>query len=250
MAGRGGRTCTVCRHSELARIEEGLLRGVPLRALQADFRVSPQALIRHRDAAEGHLHAAAPAPATALVRGDSSPVAGTTGQGSPALNAARELLELVRLGKEYLAAADEQLRGPDGRLWLGPTPHDIFVQIVHRQDDGKRTVRREHLSDLLARIEKGLGIETVGTRQRFADPRKLFLSTMGRMQALLESTERRIEDLDRREVRQLKDVLASPEWQGFLGILFGAIEAHPEAKRDVFAALEKGLREVRSGADG
>lgn len=241
----GGRTCTVCRHAALAKIEEGLLRGVPLRALQADFGVSPQALIRHRDAIEGHLHSTVPAPALALASS-----AGVTAQTSPALDAARELLELVRLGKEYLAAAAEQLRGPDGKLWLGPTQHDIYVQIVQRQEDGKRTVRREPLSDLLARIEKDLGIETVGTRQRFADPRKLFLSTMGRMQALLESTERRIEDLDRREVRRLKDVLASPEWQCFLGTLFGAIEAHPEAKRAVFAALEKGLREVKAGADG
>jgi hypothetical protein len=39
--------CSVCNHASLPEIDRGLINGVPLRTLAADYGLSPSALCRH-----------------------------------------------------------------------------------------------------------------------------------------------------------------------------------------------------------
>ncbi len=104
--------CTICRHGEREKIEEGLLEGRTLRELERRYGVSKSALLRHRD---GHLAARMAAGAARRQEGEAE--AGEEMWGRLKWMQGRTTSLVLRTERKRPRVAIEALRQL-GRLWM------------------------------------------------------------------------------------------------------------------------------------
>lgn len=130
-------------------------------------------------------------------------------------------------------ACDRWLRDPDDptRYDVGPRAED--VNVLYWEMDGERRVqRRARLSELLARLQKGVDVQHA--EWRHADPRELVLKTTDRLQSSLELLAKLMGDLDDRPQINL---LVAPEWHQVRAALLEALSPYPEARTAVAGRL-------------
>src|SRR4051812_16572717 len=121
------RACTVCRHSDRAAIEAALVAGTSAHQLDAVYRVSHDAITRHR---ANHL------PAT-LVRAAQAVAAVQVEQTADALDVMAELRRCFERTTLVLDACDRWLRDPADptRYEIGPRAGDVLVTFEYLDGD-------------------------------------------------------------------------------------------------------------------
>jgi hypothetical protein len=166
------RSCSVCAHQRRGEIDRILVSGAPLRETSAVFRVSEDALGRHKAA---HL------PATLLRAQEATDLATAAG----IAQALRTHLLRVQL---LYDACDAWLRDPNdlSRYDIGPRAEDVRVTYSESGPDGKPVRKRARLSELLARVETGRDLTVERGEYRHADPRELLLKTAGQLHSHLD----------------------------------------------------------------
>ena len=157
------RLCSVCRNEHSEIINKMLVSGEKLRTLTDVFKLSRQALIRHKNS---HIPAL-------LLKAESN----------------RELLESESLGVEVkqlrdrvyrlIAASEQKLLDPDDNklFTLDPDLNDIYITT---EDEGKRIRKR---LDVLLNEKK---IEAVVIEVKKERPALLLLSAIKRAESLIE----------------------------------------------------------------
>jgi replication fork clamp-binding protein CrfC len=213
------RVCTICTRPEREAIDRALVGGTACREVAALYRVSPDAVERHKAA---HL------PKTLTE-------ARQAADGAHALDVMEELQRCFQRVNLLFDACDRWLRDADdpARYDIGPRAGDILVTYEQPGDDGRPQRRKESLDRLLARVEdSGVALERWDTK--YADPRELVLKTA---QQLTGQTQLLAKLLGQLDERPQVNVLMAPEWLQVRAALLMALAPHPEARRAVAAAL-------------
>ena len=233
------RPCSICTHPDRAAIDQGLVAGEPIPRYSAVYRVSEDALTRHKRAHIPALLARAQAVETAHGAALAEQVAGQEAAvDAAAVDVMAELHRcLVRVNLLF-DACDRWLRDPDNpeQYDVGPRAEDVTVTYTERGPDGKPVRRKAKLSRLLARLEEGGGVAVDRGEVRHADPRDLLLKTADRLQVSLELLARLTKQLDERPVVNL---WLAPEWLALRTALLAALQPYPEARASVVAALTR-----------
>jgi hypothetical protein len=154
------RVCTICTHPERAAIDQALVGGESAPRIAAKYRVSEDAVTRHR----AHM---------------------------------AELKRSMARVNLLFDACDRWLRDPENpeQYDVGPRAHDVVVTYTER--DGDRLVRKKaRLSYLLD--QSGVDVDSAETK--YADPRMLLLRTSAQLQSNLELIAKLIGQLDDRPV--------------------------------------------------
>ncbi len=213
------RVCTICTRPEHEAIDRALVGGTACREVAALYRVSPDAVERHKAA---HL------PKTLTE-------ARQVADGAHALDVMEELARCFQRVNLLFDACDRWLRDADDptRYDIGPRAGDILVTYEHPGDDGRPQRRKESLDRLLARVE-GSGVAVERWDTKYADPRELVLKTA---QQLTGQTQLLAKLLGQLDERPQVNVLMAPEWLQVRAALLTALAPHPEARRAVTAAL-------------
>lgn len=217
------RTCGICAHADREAIERALVSVEPFRHIAARFRVTTQALQRHK--AE-HL------PARLLEAAQAQEVVTAT-------NVMAELERCFARVNLLFDACDRWLRDPDDpeRYDLGPRSEDVRVVYEEAGADGKPRRRKERLSALLARLEAregGLGVRIESAEYKHADPRELVLKTAAQLQNQTELLAKLLGELN--EAPQL-NLTVSAEWAVVRTALLVALAPYPEARAAVAERL-------------
>jgi hypothetical protein len=211
------RACTVCTHEHHKAIDSALVAGVPTPELTAKYRVSEDALLRHKAA---HL------PAKLMKSQEAKELANA----DDLLSELRQCIERVSLLSD---ACDRWLRDPDDPTQYNVGPRSEDVTVTYEEMDSERVLRKKApLSELLARLEGRYTVTAVETKH--ADPRELLLKSYDRLQRRLELVAKLIGELDERP--QL-NVTISPQWVEIRTVLIQALEPYPEARQHVARAL-------------
>jgi hypothetical protein len=210
------RPCSICAHPERAAIEKALVAGTSSRQCAALYRVSPDAVERHKAA---HLPVRLVSAQEAQEEADALDVMATL----------RHCL--ARVTKVY-DACDRWLEDPanPGTYTLEPRAEEVQVVYLAAGADGKPERRKAPLSTLLARLGEA-GVPAASWEVKHADPRDLILRTDRRLQGQLELIAKLLGDLDERP--QLNVFLASPEWQALRGRLYEVLRPYPEVRAAV-----------------
>ncbi len=213
------RTCTVCAHDAHEAIDKALVGGMACREVAALYRVSPDAVERHKAA---HL------PKT-LVE------ARQMHEEAHALDVMDELTRCFQRVNLLFDACDRWLRDADDptRYDIGPRAGDILVTYEQPGADGKPIRRKEALDRLLARVE-GSGVALERWDTKYADPRELVLKTA---QQLTGQTQLLAKLLGQLDERPQVNVLMASEWLQVRAALLTALAPYAEARQAVAAAL-------------
>jgi hypothetical protein len=208
------RVCTICTHPERAAIDQALVGGESAPRIAAKYRVSEDAVTRHRAHIPAHLAKAHDAE-----------------QAAEAVDIMAELKRSMARVNLLFDACDRWLRDPENpeQYDVGPRAHDVVVTYTER--DGDRLVRKKaRLSYLLD--QSGVDVDSAETK--YADPRMLLLRTSAQLQSNLELIAKLIGQLDDRPV---VNVLITPEWQKLRAVIIEALMDEPSARIKVAAAL-------------
>lgn len=212
------RVCTVCAHPEREAIESQIVNQIGYRDIARRYRVSKDALARHR---ADHL------PETLLRAQEAEETA-------EAVNVLAELRRASERLTLLFNACDAWLRDAEDptRYDIGPRADEVTVTYLEPTDDGRKVRKKAKLSALLSRIEGHY--EVLWGETKYADPRELVLKTYDRIEGQLELVAKLIGQLDERP--QI-NVLVSPEWLRVRGALTSALEGYPEARTALAGAL-------------
>jgi hypothetical protein len=208
------RVCTICSHSERQAIDRALVAGESVSKIAALFRVSADAVARHRAHIPAQLAKAQAAQETA--------------------DAIDIMAELKRsLGRVNLLfdACDRWLRDADDptQYDIGPRAHDVLVAYTEQQD-GRPMRKKARLSILLD--QTGVDVESAETK--YTDPRLLLLRTSAQLQSNLELIAKLIGQLDDRPVT---NILIAPEWRRLRTVLLEALQPYTDARIAVAEAI-------------
>jgi hypothetical protein len=207
------RACTICIHPDRPAIDMALVNERAIRETSAIFRVSEDALSRHRSE---HI----PAALARVAEADKT---------ASALDVKTELRRCFERVNLLFDACDRWLRDADdpSRYDIGPRASEMLVTYATIDETtGKTSMRKEPLSRLLGRVE-GLGITTVAVETKHADPRELVLKTADRLRTQAELLAKLLGDLDD---RPQVNVLMAPEWGAVRAALLEALRPYPEAR--------------------
>ena len=213
------RVCTICKSKQRTEIERALVAGTPMPELAALYRVSEDALLRHR---ANHL------PASML----KSQEAKDTLHSIDVMQELQNCIERVNLLSD---ACDRWLRDPDdpSRYDVGPRAED--VKVSYEELSGERVIRKKApLSELLAKIEGRFTTVTVETKH--ADPRELLLKSYDRLQGRLELVAKLLGELDESPTI---NVTLSPEWVSIRTLIVQALSPYPDARQAVAEVLSR-----------
>ncbi|MBW8036745.1 MAG: hypothetical protein FVQ79_14245 [Planctomycetes bacterium] len=165
------RHCTACGSKEVEKINQLLIVGVSIREITQRYRLSKDAIFRHK---KNHIP-------ELLAKAEKGEI----------LKANKIIEEIERIYNrvnKLFNACDRYLQDPDNpdQYDLGPRAEDITV-IYFRFDENTGKMKRDKakLSRLLEMLSKQ-GVKVVSWRYRHADPRELILKTQDRLQAQLE----------------------------------------------------------------
>jgi hypothetical protein len=207
--------CTICIHEQRAAIEQAMVADQPNRAIARQWRVSKDAVARHK---EEHLSAK-------LIKAQEAQEA------AEAVDIMAELKRSMARVNLLFDATDRWLRDADDptQYDIGPRAHDVLVTYTEREE-GRAVRKKERLSYLLDR--SGVNVESAETK--YADPRLLLLRTSAQLQSNLELIAKLIGQLDDRPV---VNVLIMPEWQRLRAVIIDALADEPAARVKVAQAL-------------
>lgn len=224
------RSCSICTSPARAGIEGALVAGDSARSIAALFRVSQDAVSRHKAA---HLQ-------QTLMRAAQTVAAVQVQQTDDAIDVMAELQACFRRVRKLLDACDLWLSDPADptRYTLEPRADEVDIIYTVPGTDGKPTRKRDRLSTLLAKVN---GVTVVRWETKHEDPRNLLLRTAAGLQGHLELLGELMGELKRNPTVNL--VLA-PEWVKTRTILMEALSDFPEAR----AAVARALIEVNHGA--
>lgn len=212
------RACTICTHAERGAIDQALVSGTEIRETSALFRVSEDALTRHRAA---HI----PAALQTVARQQ---------QEQGALDVMAELQRLFARINRLFDACDEWLTDPDdpARYSLDPRADEVKVIYSEPGPDGKPIRRRASLAVLLNQAAPGKAIIHVDTKH--SDPRELVLKTAGQLQSQQEFLAKMLGQLQQEGTI---NILVAPEWLAIRATLLAALAPYPDARQAVAARL-------------
>lgn len=173
------RACTICTDPRCVEINRALVDGTAdtkaMRGVAAAFGVGREAIRRH---AKNHL---------------TDGFKKTLAMHSELIRETQSLDVVATLGKladqalRMATACHEYLEDPEapGKYKIVPRTHE--VDIVYEEQVGERTVRKvAKLSELLAKVETGLGISVIKAEPHVMDPRKLMLDTIDSLKPVVE----------------------------------------------------------------
>lgn len=168
--------CKACIHPMLPEINRALAAQEPERTVANRFGLSKASVHRHKKACVPSRLAAVQERLSAAERREIEARGARSGA-----SAVDEYVTLQRCWEKMdlmLDACDRFLTDPAdaSRYDLGPRADDVEVVFVDGTADPK--LRKARLSELLRKVEEGLGMTTVGSRWKIADPRKLIHSTV------------------------------------------------------------------------
>ncbi len=230
------RPCTVCTHPERTAINQALVANEPIPRISAVYRVSEDALTRHKRAHIPALLARAQAAETAHGAALAEQVADQEAAAdAAAVDVMAELHRcLVRVNLLF-DACDRWLRDPDNpeQYDVGPRAEDVTVTYWAPGPTGRPIRKKAKLSRLLARLEDA-GTDVDHGETRHADPRDLLLKTADRLQASLELLARLTKQLDERPT---VNILLAPEWVSVRTVLLQSLQPFPDARAAVAASL-------------
>lgn len=212
------RQCTVCTNLELVAINTALLNNEPLRDIARQWRVSKDAVARHKDHIPAHLAKAE--AAKEMAQADS-------------LTA--ELKRIAARINLLFDACDRWLRDPENpeQYDIGPRAEDLSVTYLEPAGEDKVVRRKAKLSALLPKLEsQGLTVELVEIKH--ADPRELILKTHQQLAGQLELLAKLLGEL---QEGQTVNILVMPEWQTMRAAIIGALRPFPQAQIAVAEAL-------------
>ena len=220
------RTCTVCTHSDLEAINRALVAGDAIRGMSALYRVSEDALARHK---EKHLP-------TAMVKAQSAK------EELHALDVMEELTRCFKRVNLLFDACDAWLRDADdpSKYDIGPRAGEVVVTYVVMDGEGKQTRRKATLAHLLHRLDEG-GYDVSYAESKYADPRDLVLKTADRLR---QQTELLAKLLGQLKEGTTINLLLSPDWLKLRTAILRALESFPDAR----LALASAIAEVESDA--
>jgi len=213
------RVCKTCLHPDREAIDRALVSGEAIRGLSALYRVSEDALGRHK---EKHM-----------------PVSLTTAQEAKeeahALNVMEELKRCFVRVNLLFEACDAWLRDADDPMKydIGPRAGEVMVTYVVTDEEGKETRRKATLAFLLNRLNEG-GFSASYAETKYADPRDLVLKTADRLRQQTELLAKLLGELN--EQPQI-NVLVAPEWLQVRSVLLDALAPFPEARTAVASRL-------------
>lgn len=212
------RRCHTCAHPDRAAIDRALAAREPLGPLAARYGLSRSSLARH---AEAHIPEAV---ARAVVAVGNAAALDIT----PELARDRAHITLM------MEACDRWLRDPED-----PTRYDVGlrsddVDVIYRERDGERWIRKRAKLSRLLRMVEGEDIQVDRGETKSADVRLLILKTIAASRDWVELVAR-IEGKIRDEVNL--NVIASPEWARIQDRIVAALAGFPEARLAVAAAL-------------
>ena len=144
-----GRPCSMCSHPDKAAIEAALVDGRPVRAIGKEWRVSRDAIARHR----GHMLLPL-AQAQEVRAAVQEQVAADVAQALDVMDQLTRVFERTNL---LLDACHRWLVDPEdpSRYDVGPRSSDVMVIYLDAGADGKERQRKAPLDVLLARLGEG-----------------------------------------------------------------------------------------------
>jgi hypothetical protein len=183
------RHCTVCHHAKRTEIEKALIRNESLQNIANAFGISDAAAWRHKT---NHL-------AKTLLKSRKAKEAAQAVEIAAAAEA-REGIESERsrdVMKEFgrcfdranllFEACDRWLRDPANpdQYDINPRAEDVYVTMIRPGQNGDPPVRqKKRLSVVLREIDGTNGFEVRAVETKYADPRKLVLSSIGELREL------------------------------------------------------------------
>lgn len=216
------RTCSVCAHPKRADIDKALVANEPLRNVAKRYGTSATALHRHK---RDHL-AELLAQAVEVQRGRDAELVEQrqeqiAAKEAVALDVMDELKSIFHFMHKLAAACDDYLTDPDDptRYDLGPRASEVTVHyediVIDDEGEGHIKRRKAKLSELLDIARERTPDRTYTLIEtKFADPRKLIVSTAARLHAQIELLAKLIGQLDERPL----NIVMAPEWSGSEGL--------------------------------
>jgi len=208
--------CTICIHPDRALIEQAMVADQPNRAIARQWRVSKDAVARHK---EDHLPAL-------LVKAQEAQ------ETADAIDLMAELKRSLARVNLLFDACDRWLRDADDptQYDIGPRAYDVLVTYTETPVEGRPIRKKARLSDLLSQTT----VDVESAETKYTDPRLLLLRTSAQLQSNLELIAKLIGQLDE---RPQVNILVLPEWVRIRGALMAALAAYPDARLAVAAAL-------------
>jgi len=219
-----GRTCTVCTHAERHAIDQALVAvESPYRDIARQYGLSKDALLRHK---ADHLLPEIVAAWQAERHGNG-------------IELADELRGWMTTISKLMRACDDWLTDPGDpeRFTLAPHTTEIVIHTEETQGPDSRPLRRKlRLSEALARVDGAADVGAITlVEAKTADPRKLILDTAKALEGQLRLLG---ELLGKIQTQGTVNFLASGEWLTLRGQMLAALEAFPDARLALSAALE------------
>jgi len=216
------RSCTVCASPDREAIDKALVGGTACREVAALYRVSPDAVERHKAA-----HLPKMLTETRQAREEAH-----------ALDVMEELTRCFQRVNMLFDACDRWLRDADdpARYDIGPRDGDILVTYMEQgagDANGRPLRKKASLAHLLA-LAEGSGAMVERWDTKYADPRELVLKTA---QQLTGQTQLLAKLLGQLDERAQVNVLLAPEWLQVRAALLTALAPYVEARQAVAAAL-------------
>jgi hypothetical protein len=238
------RACTICANEGRREIETLILTGRSNRSIARQYRVSADAVLRHKrdhfpqllaDSLAPPSHdAQRDTPANRVTAAIAAHVQRNIGdEGEHVVDVFRELfLQLDRLGRLY-DAVHEWLADPDDptKYFIGARSHEInvvYLDYDDRSESGKPSRKRATLQELLDRIERDGHHEPERSESRHADPRELLVKVSAELRQQMQL-----------RVSILEKLTSAQEIERFKSAVLDAIgEVDPHVR----AAVEDNLR--------
>lgn len=216
------RVCSVCASPDREAIDKALVGGTACREVAALYRVSPDAVERHKAA-----HLPKMLTETRQARDEAH-----------ALDVMEELTRCFQRVNLLFDACDRWLRDADDptRYDIGPRADDILVTYLDhsaRDANGRPLRKKASLAHLLA-LAEGSGAMVERWDTKYADPRELVLKTA---QQLTGQTQLLAKLLGQLDERPQINVLLAPEWLQVRSTLLMVLAPYPEARLAVAGAL-------------
>ncbi len=216
------RVCSVCASPDREAIDKALVGGTACREVAALYRVSPDAVERHKAA-----HLPKMLTETRQARDEAH-----------ALDVMEELTRCFQRVNLLFDACDRWLRDADDptRYDIGPRADDILVTYLDhsaRDANGRPLHKKASLAHLLA-LAEGSGAMVERWDTKYADPRELVLKTA---QQLTGQTQLLAKLLGQLDERPQINVLLAPEWLQVRSTLLMVLAPYPEARLAVAGAL-------------
>lgn len=260
------RPCTICTHKDpeiREAIDLGLVRGESGRSLAAKFRVSEDAVNRHRNShlapalsTAGTTEPSRTAPRNAAEETRPAPAVLARAevqqarQERHAFNMAAEMETAWQRARKLSDACEEWLLDADGsgRYNLGPRGEDVAVQYLVEVETGSgtKTERRKAPLDRLLRaldqLEEFGGEKVVaigGYEPRHADPRELVVKAQQLVHQNLELIAKLGGAMPAPGSTTVNVLVQNPEWKRVEEALVRALKPYPQALAAVAGALRE-----------